>query len=266
MTRLEAVNELLAGLGEPPVTALDTGGTSEAAEAEEYLDRAMREIVLEEWPQNADHDRTVPLPTHRLTITGSTGTFTWNEVITVGSVTGTFSHIETVSGTSYLYGAFTETPGTGTITGSTSGATRTVTAVLAVSSSKIGVGSDWTQVRASQQEYRRITVREGFLFDLGDLTYTFNSDVTLDIRRDGVFANMTDALQNYIVKKAAVLFQRYKKRGMADDQFLREQLIEAKVGALRERQDHRRTNILNTNEHYEISGGRLWHPVRVGGF
>lgn len=267
MTTLEAVNELLSGLGEPPVTALDTGGTSEAAEAETYLGIAMREIALEGWPQTSDHERDVPVPTYRLTVTGTTGSFTWGETVTVGSVTAVFSHIETVGGTQSMYVSGTsDTPGTGTITGSTSGVSRNVTAVAAITSSKIGVGSDWTAIRSAATEYKRITVRGDFLYDLDDLTTTFYSDLTLDIKRDGTFTSLTDSLQQYVTKKAAVKFQRYKKRGTTDDQFLMRELNEAKVFALRERQDHTRTNIHNTAEANAISGNRLWQPIRTGAY
>ena len=98
------------------MTALDTGGTSDAAEAEEYLSRAMRELMLEGWPQTADEDREVPLPTYRLTITGSTGTFTWGETVSIGSVDVVFSHIETVGATTYMYVSGSTTPSTGTAT------------------------------------------------------------------------------------------------------------------------------------------------------
>jgi hypothetical protein len=261
MTLLQAVNELLSGLGEPPVTVLDTGGTSEVSEAEEYIGIAMREIVLEDWPQTADESRTVPLPTFRLTVTGS-GVFTWGETCTVGGVEVVFSHVETVGATTYMYVSGSTTPGTGTITGGTSGATRTVTAVLAITSSKIGIGSDWTSIRASPTEYRRITVRDGFLFDLDDLTTTFTGDVILDIRRDGSFTALTPALRQYVTKRAAVLFQQFKKRGITDDQFLVRRLNEARSVALRERQDHRRTNIHKTAEANAMSGNRLWVSIQ----
>lgn len=246
------------------MTALDTGGTSEAAEAEEYLSRAMRELMLEGWPQTADEDREVPLPTYRLTITGSTGTFTWGETVSIGSVDVVFSHIETVGATTYMYVSGSTTPSTGTATGDDSAATRTVTAVSAITSSKIGVGSDWTAIRSSKNEYRRITVRDGFLYDLDDLTTTFYGNVRLDIRRDGTFTDLTDALQNYITKRAAVLFQIYKKRGQADDAYLNRELDKARVIALRERQDHRRTSITKTAEANAVSGGRTWVSVNTG--
>lgn len=267
MTTLEAVNELLSGLGEPPVTALDTGGTSEAAEAETYLGIALREIMLEVWPQVADEKRTVPVPTYRLTVTGSTGSFTWGETVTVGGVTAVFSHIETVGVTQSMYvSGASATPGTGTITGSDSGVSRTVTVVAAITSSKIGVGTDWTSIRTHATEYRRVTVRSGFLYDLDDLTTTFYSDLVLDIRRDGSFSTLTDALQQYVAKHAAVLFQQFKKRGITDDQFLMRRLNSARSMALRERQDHKQTNILNTAEHNDISGNRLWVPIRTGAY
>lgn len=69
-TTLEGVNEILEGIGQPPVTALDTGGTSEEAEAETFLDRYNERVqrtgpgidpslTLTGWSQNTDPDRTL---------------------------------------------------------------------------------------------------------------------------------------------------------------------------------------------------------------
>lgn len=44
-TTLEAVNELLEAIGEPPATVLDTGGTSIEAEAETILNREKRRVL-----------------------------------------------------------------------------------------------------------------------------------------------------------------------------------------------------------------------------
>lgn len=263
MTILQAVNEILAGLGDPPVTVLDTGGTSDAAEAEDYLAVAMREIMLEGWPQTEDHNREVPLPTFRLTVNGSATAFVWGETVTIGSVEVVFSHFELVGATLYMFVSGSTTPGTGTATGGTSGLTKTASAVTALTTSKIGVGSDWTAIRAGKREYKRITVRDGFLFDLDDLTTTFTGNVILDIKRDGSFDDLTDALQQYITKHAAVLFQQYKKRGVTDDQFLQRRLLSARTAAFRERQDHVRTNIHRTAEANAISGNRLWYPIQT---
>lgn len=51
-TILAAVNEMLEAIGLPAVDALDTGGTSEEAEAEAMLDRTDRSIQAQGWHCN----------------------------------------------------------------------------------------------------------------------------------------------------------------------------------------------------------------------
>lgn len=46
-TKLEAVNQILTGIGELPVAALDTAGSSIQADAERTLDRELRRILSE---------------------------------------------------------------------------------------------------------------------------------------------------------------------------------------------------------------------------
>lgn len=45
-SKLDAVNEMLEGLGESPVTALDPSGTSLHAEAESVLERTRRRVLM----------------------------------------------------------------------------------------------------------------------------------------------------------------------------------------------------------------------------
>lgn len=52
MTKLDAVNEILAATGRPPITVLDTNGQSHAAHAERELDRAELEIQSRGWTYN----------------------------------------------------------------------------------------------------------------------------------------------------------------------------------------------------------------------
>ena len=57
MTTLDAVNELLESIGEPPVTALDTGGTSDEGDAERILDREVKRQLTKGWVANTELDR-----------------------------------------------------------------------------------------------------------------------------------------------------------------------------------------------------------------
>ena len=57
MTKLDAVNEMLESIGEPPVTALDTGGTSDQGDAERILDRETDSVLLLGWACNTIRDQ-----------------------------------------------------------------------------------------------------------------------------------------------------------------------------------------------------------------
>lgn len=72
MTILEAVNEMLESVGEPPVTALDTGGTSDAGQAEGILDRERQRILRQGWVANTLLDRTFTPSAGTITLTVST--------------------------------------------------------------------------------------------------------------------------------------------------------------------------------------------------
>lgn len=54
MEVLEAVNIILASIGDPPVTELDTDGVSTQAEAEAYLYRYSREVQGDGWHCNTE--------------------------------------------------------------------------------------------------------------------------------------------------------------------------------------------------------------------
>lgn len=58
MTKLTAVNLMLKAMGNPPATALNTGGTSDVAEAETFLDDENRRIQAMGWYQNTLIDQT----------------------------------------------------------------------------------------------------------------------------------------------------------------------------------------------------------------
>jgi len=61
MTKLEAVNEILEAKGLKRVPALDTGGNSDAANAEYVLDRIDRRIQEMGWPENTELGQTFAL-------------------------------------------------------------------------------------------------------------------------------------------------------------------------------------------------------------
>lgn len=56
MTKLDAVNDMLEAIGEPPVDQLDTGGDSIVADAERLLDSQDKRIQTEGWAVNSDYE------------------------------------------------------------------------------------------------------------------------------------------------------------------------------------------------------------------
>jgi len=59
VSKLAAVNRVLRSVGIPPVTALDTGGTTEEAEAETILDESINEVMSKGWSCNTADERTL---------------------------------------------------------------------------------------------------------------------------------------------------------------------------------------------------------------
>lgn len=107
-TKLEAVNDMLAGAGFAPVSSLNSGGPLQAVLAEQELDRQVRRVLSESWWFNreirtltADAGGTVLVPSDVLRIeedpsTGSTPYFEragrlWSRTIGTGTVSDTFT-------------------------------------------------------------------------------------------------------------------------------------------------------------------------------
>lgn len=70
MTKLEAVNEMLEAIGIPAVTALDTGGTTEEAEAEVILDRWTDRVLAKGWNCNTADEKTLTPSGATISLTG----------------------------------------------------------------------------------------------------------------------------------------------------------------------------------------------------
>lgn len=256
MDKLTGVNKVLRAIGEPRSTALDTGGTSDVAEAEQLLDEVTREILSQRWHINQIPEFEARPGLVRLTVTGSTGTFTYDEAITVGTKTGRFCYADG----SYIYinPDSGQTFSTGTLTGLSSGATRTVTAVLTSTTGKIAVSSDWLEIEACDTigERRRV-VRDGsFLRDNDENTNLFDSNVWLSVVVTKAFADLSETLQNYIVASTAMRFQRAFKRGQVDDAMLREEVATARVRAEQWDSDQSNVNVLDSRSSIRARGYR----------
>lgn len=265
MTTLEAVNEILAGLGQPPVTALETGTTSEAGEAETYLNNATRRIQRNGWSFNRQANVTLALPNRTVSCSGGSGTFTYGETITqaTSTATGTFYYEE--SGKVYLVDVSGTFDASNALTGGTSSATRaTVTATDSITSAKHAVQSSVLMIRPSTREAAQFSRNSGFLFDTLNNTATFTAAVVVDQTLAYSFANMPEYMHEYAVQDASVQFQRYKRRGLADDQFLIQELIKARINARQADQDNARINVFDTMESLAARGYR--RPIRPTSF
>lgn len=76
LSKLQAVNKMLRSIGEFPVQALDTGGSTDAAVAESVLDEVKLAVLGDGWNLNTAHNITlsrnsgnqIPIPTTALHI------------------------------------------------------------------------------------------------------------------------------------------------------------------------------------------------------
>lgn len=103
LTKLQAVNEVLAAITEQPATSLDTGGTSIQARAEDKLDKIDREVQEMGWHCNTDtivlSPSLDPIVLYRMdTTAGATET---NEILP-GTYDGTLVDTPTLEATSAL--------------------------------------------------------------------------------------------------------------------------------------------------------------------
>lgn len=268
MTTLEAVNEILGWIGQPAVTALDTGGNSDEGEAEAFLDRKRREVLKRGWHANTEDQVDFGVPTVRIAASGGSGTFTYAEVVTqaVSGATGYFAYEE--GGFVYLNlisGTFVSGQN---ITGGTSAATRTGGAYTAVTSAKIAYPAAIVFAEPSEaaSEDHIITMRGGFFYDTEDNTTTFTAGdgLTLRIYRLLAFTDIPTALAEYITKEAAMSFLKYKfPGGYGDTDERRLEILRAKAEALQEDLAWSKTNVNESQHAYDILGERPHGGVRV---
>ena len=270
LTTLQAVNEILEGIGEPPVTALDTGNTSDEAEAETFLDRFDKRVQTTGWAQNTEYD--VELHFASVTLTGTIAagatTFTKGERVTqttsgaVGIITAAYTNPNTSYVICPLDGS-AAFDGTNIITGAVSAkVTATTSDVATNTSGVIEVEQDVLTIKNPSDP--NAVIRNGRLYDVDNDdnntggTATFDDSVYVDLVRLVTFTELSDPLQAYIVATAAYHFQRYKKRGELDDKVLGQNMIAAKVDANRENRIllGQRANVLMTPGARRIRGNR----------
>lgn len=258
-TTLEAVNRILRGCGEPPVTALDTGGTTDAAEAEVFLNEDNRYCQREGYAPSIELGVTIYLPTVAITCSSGTGTFTYDDLVTqTGS--GATGYFKYESG-GYVYLASV----TGTFVGGNdpihnTGNTVNRTTVSAATTQTSGLHAyptSWLSAVPAAGEYQTFALNNGYFYDTVNNTTTWTNNIVVDRIVERTFTQLPDWLSEYIIARAAVRFQEYKKLGARDDQTLRDQLTAARLCARREDQKLRRINILNTTHARDVRGNRM---------
>ncbi len=278
MNTLSAVNRLLRAIHEAPVAALDTGTSSVAGLAEAYLDEANLEIQSEGWAVNREEEISMtPVTVDKLVITPTTG-FAWNATTLSLSKTGVFTAYTWAKGDQIRAVISGATPAYYAIASRTSADAVVLATALAtgnpggaVSAGPLGwengiaVASDILAIDASGSDaYRNIVNRAGMLYDADDDTFSFGAALIVDIIRQLPFTSLPLLLQNYIILRASLEFQRRMTQGQIEDSFLIHEYEYARRKAMREEADTAGVNVL-TDDHAtmilgksrQVSGGGL---------
>ena len=253
MLKLDAVNICIRALGDPDVTALDTGGTSDAGEAEKEIDRQLKIVLRGKGygtAANVREEIELTLPDTTLTTNTPVGTLLYDETITqagsgaTGKVRyeiGGKVYVDTDSGSAAWNNS-------GALTGGTSTATRNVSATASITSAFHAVPETaFYFIRPARREWKRLGVYNGYLFDEDQDTQTFTGSVYIDAITVRTWTETPEWIQEYVARKAARAFQRYKRRGVTDDQMLAQDEAMAQLDF--ERMDNllKRTNVLDNS-------------------
>lgn len=265
MTELEGVNIVLAGIGAPPSSALDSSGNSEVTEAEDYLDAETRLVQVRGgngWWFHRVNEYEAELPDSRFTVTGGSGTFTFDETVTqqTSGATGKFKYLYTSGGTTYMYvksvsGTFTT--GSLTLTGGTSGATKTGASYTAVTTARHAFPrSFWVYFEPSLSEPERpyIQPRGDYLYnaDPDDLTFDWTVDLTLNYVPLLDFGDLPESVADYIARSAAFKYKLYKRQ--TEDPALARMAAMARGRASQEHNRYKRPNIFSGSDGIAVRG------------
>lgn len=230
LSKLEAVNLLLREINRRPVTALDTGGQSDAGLAERQIDSFDLKVQAQGWHWNRETDVTLNFASVELTVTiGGSDTLSTGEKVTQA----------TTGATGYVAGDYTSADstvlicpeadsedwsGTDDFTGATNSATVTPSAVATETSGKIAVPDDVLTIDTTGDSAGRDVVRRGnLLFDRDDNTYIFDDSLDCVLVRKLDFADLESVYQHVIVAEAARAFRRETIGDTAGDRRLAEQ-------------------------------------------
>jgi len=264
LTKLQAVNELLAAGNLYPVSALDPGGTSDAASAEDQLDRTSAQVQSQGWHCNTEREVTLEVPTVTVTVGSVVGTFIAGETVTQATSGATGQYHQTDGTTMYLSDITGTWDGSHAITGGTSGATADVSATATVTSAEIVVADDVLSVDTAGESFSMdVAVIDGKLYNRDDDTTTFTGDLVVDLVRYHGFADLPPWLRRLVTAEAVRTWQRRTIGDATADAAIREELAEARLEAARKDTETADYNILNTRTAQRVRGRTgAYHPAR----
>jgi len=257
MITLEAVNEMLEAIGEPPVTTYTIGDGSDAAEAATILARETKRVLEKGWACNTDVDIAIPLPDRRFTFSAAAPTgFVYGEVLTesVSGATGYFECVDATNKHIYLRrlaGTFT---GTDTLSGAS--ASKATTAVVTVTSGQLGISDEWLSWQSSGLESRVLVRRGSRMYDASNMTYDLESDVRIQRFLALDITEISNRLARYCITVSALAFQKYKKRGQVDEGMIGARLAMDRQSAVTEDEDLRRVILTASAESLMLKGNR----------
>jgi len=236
MTTLRAVNQILRAVGIQPVAALDTGGYSDAAEAERYLDEAGEAVQSQGWPENTEDNVSLNQSDIRIPIGAITGTYVNGETVTETGSAAT-GRLNYVVASSYMYletltGTFL---GSAVLTGGTSAATCTGSGADEVLSDNRFVGVDDAVIFAEGYGQKNYTLRGRRIYDLGANSYDFAAAIVLRQVRLLSFTDLLPATREVVVALAAERFRTNRVRYDSETQKQTVEKVEAEQKARRQR-------------------------------
>ncbi len=266
-TRLESVNRILRAIHEAPVAALDTGTSSVAGLAETYLDEADKEIQSEGWAVNTEYDVEITgADTTKLAMVIASGTWT----------VATLTLTKTAAFTSYTWAYGDQiyvSGGTGVTAGWYRIASRTSAnaIVLATSIAAANNADTTTTIIGWDDGYAvpsdilsidgyggdsdlNLMNRGGMLYDPDEDSFDFGSAITVERIRQLSYITLPLSLQNYIVARASIEFQRRMTQGQVEDSFLQQEYERYKRKAFKEETETRDVRLLNDEHTMTILG------------
>jgi hypothetical protein len=249
MTKLEAVNFILAEIGVSGVAALDTGGYTQQAKAETRIDRANREVQQRGWQENTEKEVELNFASVQLTVAiTAADSFEVGEIITqdtsgaTGYCTEDLDDTATTMNICPISGTFDDT---NDISGEDGGAA-TVSALTNPTSGVIVFPRNVLSVDFSATG-ETLAVRGRLIFNLDGNTFEFTDsllNLILIVLLD--FEDLMAELQTVVVMEAAKAFQRKETGDRVKDAFIRDELDKAERDANRIEVTNVNANVLNS--------------------